>query len=214
MARALLVFLLTGVAAAAYDSSLSPRAIDDALAIGQSSVDSVRARFHAPYRIPVDRAPVDFVGVVTPFRRLVLAAEDRARLGMTRMRQPEALAVLAGHSGRLELFVELTFHPLNTFVGVPAYGVALARAGVSAPPVLPAALQRIPRFGPRMEGAPMSTPYPIPPQLPPGGQPLSGGTVIAAFDSARIDTGGRYEVVIDEAGKELGRILLDLARLR
>ncbi|OFW40259.1 MAG: hypothetical protein A3F70_17045 [Acidobacteria bacterium RIFCSPLOWO2_12_FULL_67_14] len=201
-------------AAAAYDPALNPQAIDEAIAIGQSPIESVRARFHAPYRVEVNRPPVDSLDLVTPFRRLELAAEERARLGLARMRQVEAIAALAEHGGRLELFLELTFHPLNTYVGVPAYAITLARAGVSEPPAAPSAVQRIPRFGPRLASGPFPTPYPIPLQLPPAGQPLTGGIVLAAFDSARLDTRGRYEVVIEESGKELGRVPLDLARLR
>lgn len=212
--RSLLVILLAGASATAYEPILNPQAIDEAIAIGYSTVESARARFHAPYRIAVNEPPIDYLDVVTPFRRLELAAEERARLGMPRMRRPEAVAALAEHGSRLELFLELTFHPLNTYVGVPAYAVTLAQAGVSVPPAAPSAVQRIPRFGPRLGSGPLPTPYPIPPQLPPVGQPLTGGTVIAAFDGGRLDPRGQYDVVIVESGKELATVRVDLARLR
>jgi hypothetical protein len=57
-------------------------------------------------------------------------------------------------------------------------------------------------------------PYPLPPSLPTGGEPVVGGTVIVTFDSQRLDPVASYDVVIQEAGKELAKVRLDLARLR
>lgn len=41
-----------------------------------------------------------------------------------------------------------------------------------------------------------------------------GGTLIAAFDGARIEPGAAYDVVVTEQGKELARAFVDLASLR
>jgi hypothetical protein len=209
--RLLLPVLMTTMAAA-YDRSLDLRAVDEAIAIGQSRDDRVRQRFHQPYRITVGRPPFDLVDVVTPFRRAELAAEERARSGGGLFRQREALAVLAEHGDTLELFVEATFHPQNAFVGVPRYAVTLTRPDQQGR-IEPRREQRIPRFGPRVDGIP-PLPYPIRPSLPAGGQPLAGGTVIASFDGQRLDSRAAYEAVIGEGGKELARVRLDLARLR
>src|SRR5688572_5242438 len=79
--RLAVCFLLCSVAAAAVETPLTPRAIDEALTIGQSTLERVRGRFHAPYRVAVNRGPVDYIEVITPFRRVALAGEERARIG-------------------------------------------------------------------------------------------------------------------------------------
>lgn len=208
--RFLAAILLSG-AAAAYDATPGPEALADAIRIGQSRIESVRTRYHQPYRIEVGRPPVDAIDLVTPFRRVVLAAEARARQGDRRFGQREALGVLREQRGRLTVFVELTFHPLNTYVGVPPYGVALTRAG-SPGRIEALDVQRIPRFGPRLVGTPL--PFPQIPVLPSAGQPVLGGTLVAGFDSARLDAAGVYDIVIEESGKELARASVDLGRLR
>ncbi|MGH9257251.1 MAG: hypothetical protein ACRD3C_22055 [Vicinamibacterales bacterium] len=197
---------------AAYDRSLDLRAVDDAMAIGQARDDVVRLRFHQPYRIPVGRLPIDYIDVVTPFRRVELAAEERARVGDRMFRQREALTVLAEHGDTLQLFVEAAFHPQNVYVRVPAYAVTLARPDQPAR-IRPRDEQRLPRFGPRVDSV-LPLPYPVAPSLPAGGQPLTGGTVIATFDGQRLDPGATYEVVIEEAERELARARLDLGKLR
>jgi hypothetical protein len=60
----------------------------------------------------------------------------------------------------------------------------------------------------------MQLPYPLPPGVPTGGEPLSGGTVIAGFDGKRLDSRAAYDVVIEESGKELARVRLELAAIR
>ena len=122
------VLLATGTTA--YERTLDLRAIDEAIMLGQSRDDAVRARFHRPYRLPVARPPIDYIDVVTPFRRVELAVEERARIGDRLFRQRDALDAVAAHGDTIELFTEATFHPQNTFVGVPAYGVTLARLDV------------------------------------------------------------------------------------
>lgn len=208
---AALLLLGGGGGAAAYNVTLGPEAIADAIRIGQSRVESVRVRYHQPYRIDVGRASVDAIDLVTPFRRVVLAAEERARQGDRRFGQREALGVLQEQRGRVTVFVELTFHPLNTYVGVPPYAVALAQAG-SPERVAAIDTQRIPRFGPRLAGTPL--PFPHVPVLPSAGQPVLGGTLVAGFDSGPLNTGGIYDVVIEESGKELTRTAVDLGKLR
>jgi hypothetical protein len=203
---------LLGSAAAAYEPTLDLHAIDEAVALGQSRVDAVRSRFHDAYRIHLGRPPFDDLDIVTPFRRVELAAEERARIGDRLFRQSEALAVAAEYGDRLQLFVELTFHPLNTFVGVPSYVVTLV-VPKQTTRVTPSDVQRIPRSQTRL-GAAAVLPYPLPPALPSLGQPLVGGTIIATFDGARLDRRGTYQVVIEENEKELVRVPVDLGKLR
>lgn len=195
---------------AAFDPSLDLRAIDEAIAAGHARSEAVRRRFHDGYRLQVGRAPVDFVEVITPFRRVALAAEERAQAGDRLFRQRDALDAAKQHGQTLQLAVELTFHPLNTYVGVPPYRVTLGRAGETTR-IEPRDLQRIPRSQPRVGGVSAS---PLSPGVPAAGQPVVGGTVLAIFDSARLDARGVYEVVIEEGAKELAKIRLDLNAVR
>jgi hypothetical protein len=146
--------------------------------------------------------------VITPFRRLVLASEDRARVGDRFFPQREAFELLAAQDGAIDVVVELTFHPLNTYIGVPDYEIALEdgpRVRLARNP------QRLSRFTPRVAGVPVPS---AGNGLPNGSQPLLGGTVIARFERADINVESRYDVVLLEYRKELARARIDLAVLR
>src|SRR4026209_1770745 len=144
-------------ALAASEPALDPRSLADAIELGQSRIDDVRSRFHAAYHIEVMQAPVDYIEVVTPFRRIALDAEARTRAGERLYGQREALATLADNPSRFDVVVELTFHPLNNYVGVPAFTVSLVPPG--GKPIEPRAISRVPRFGPRLSGMPLPFPY-------------------------------------------------------
>ena len=192
--------------------SLDPRAINDAIAIGQLRSEPDRVRFHAPYRLVVNRAPVDYIDVITPFRKVALAAEARAQIGDRSFGQRQAFEMLAATPPDLELQVELTFHPLNTFVGVPDYALSLVEQGGA--PVRPRSVDRIPRHEPRVGGLPLLLPNPGGVPLPTGGQPVLGGTIIARFDLRPLKPAGVYDVVVEEGGKDLARARVDFSRLR
>jgi hypothetical protein len=191
-------------------------AIQDALTIANSSFDSTHRRFHADYRFPVNRPPVDFVSVVSPFRRLVLAAETQERLGQRMYGQREALAALQPDPDRFEVYVELTFHPHNTFIGVPDYTIALEPITFRGPTVAPAEIERLSRFGPRLDDSsyPFPYPYTVVPRGPGGSEPLRGGTLIARIPGNRLDPKAGYEVIVLDGSKELARTRVDLSRLR
>src|SRR4051812_35452822 len=121
--RCFLAATLLAGAAAAYDGTLDRRAIEEAMSIGNSRVESVRLRFHQPYRLAVGRAPVDYIDVITPFRRVEIESETRARAGTRSLSQGEALSLLAANPEQIDFFVELTLHPMNTYVGLPDYRV-------------------------------------------------------------------------------------------
>jgi hypothetical protein len=214
--RAILLIVvppLIATAAAAYERTPDLRAIDDAVALGQSRDEAARRRFHQPYRINIGRPPFDYIDLVTPFRRVELAVEERARLGDRLFRQRDALTALSEHGDDLQIFVELSFHPQNTYVGVPAYVVSLSPLDVPAR-IESRGQQRIPRFGPRLGSGGTPLPYPVAPSLPSGGEPLTGGTVIVTFDGQQLDPGAMYEVVIEESKRELSKVRIDLAKLR
>ena len=204
--------LCVSVSVGAVQLTLDNRAVFDAIGIGQSRFDRERVGFHAPYRLRVARPPVDWIDVVTPFHRVVLAAEARARIGDRVFGQREAFAVLSDAPGQIDLIVELTFHPQNNFVGIPAYGITLIEPRGAK--VLPLRTDRYPRFQPRVATAT--------PELPlRGGAPISGksdpvlgGTIVAPFNGAGLDPMALYVVAVTEAGKELARAPMDLSKLR
>ena len=195
-----------------FERTLDPRSLSDAIDMGQRRVDDQRSRLHALYHVEVARAPVDYIEVVTPFRRVALEAEARTRAGERLFGQRQALATLGTDPSRVDIVIEMTFHPLNTFVGVPTYAVTL-QAVVDAPPLLPQQISHIPRFGPRLSTA---RPYPYSVGTPPqkGGQPLLGGTIVAMFDGLALDAQGSYVAVISDSGKELARARVDFTKLR
>lgn len=212
--HATLVLLLLLVASALFRAAqltLTPGEIEEAIRLGQTRIVADRTRFHAPYRILVTQAPVDYLDVVTPFRRVVLAADERARLGDRTFGQRQAIELLGTANGRFDVDVELTFHPLNTFVGMPAYDVALFRAGTR---IRPTVLDRVPRFGARVNDLPSSVPVTGGLIATGRSQPLLGGTLIAQFDGDAIEAKGTMDVVIADGDKELARATIDFARLR
>lgn len=217
MTRSLVAALVVAafpVAAGAIDLALDRFAIEQAMAIGNSPLEAERTRFHSAYRFPVGRAPVDYIDVVSPFRRIVVEAEIRARTGRRLLTQREAFEVLATAANELEIRVELTFHPHNVFIGVPEYEVRIESPGGADMPIRPKSIARFPRHGPRLEGFPL--PYPVPLEAPSiaGSQPMLGGTMAARFDVALVDARGRIDLVVAETKKELARARIDLGGLR
>jgi hypothetical protein len=196
----------------ALEPSLDRRAIEEAILIGQSRFDNERTRFHNGYRVAVSRPPVDWIDVITPFHRVALAAEGQARLGNRTFGQREARAALSNAPNLIELLIELTFHPLNTFVGVPAYDVMLSRA--QDKPMRAQFINRYPRFGPRTEVTAPALPNPNAAPVLGNGQPMLGGTVIAQFAADTIDSRGRYDIVITDGAKELVRTGVDFGKMR
>ena len=217
MRRLLLTVALAGLftnAGAAFQAMLDAPAIQEALSIGQSRLAAERSRFQQPYRVIVNAAPIDYIEIVTPFRRVELAAEARAAAGDRGFGQRQALELLAASADRLDIDVELTFHPLNTYIGVPGYTVTLAKAGGSGT-IAPLSVDRIPRFGPRVDGVPLAAPAPAAAviQRAPT-QPMLGGTVVARFDTQALDPMAVYVVLVTENDREAGRATVDLSRVR
>jgi len=191
-------------------------AIQHALSIANSSLESTHRQFHADYRFPVNKPPVDFISIVSPFRRLVLSAETEVRLGRRMFGQREAIAALRPDPDRFEVYAELTFHPHNTFIGVPAYTIELEPIAARGATVLPEAIDRLPRFGPRADDA--WYPFQYPPaagaRARAGSEPLLGGTLIARIPGGQLDPKAAYAVVVRDGAKELARARIELWRLR
>jgi hypothetical protein len=190
-------------------------AIQDALAIANSSLESTHRQFHGDYRFDVNRAPIDFISIVSPFRRLVLVAETEVRHGRRMFGQRDAIAALKPDPDRFEVFVELTFHPHNTFIGVPEYTIALEPWTARGGAIVPEAVDRLPRFGPRLEDGRYPVPYPpVGSRGPAGSEPLRGGTIVARVPGSQLDPKGGYTVIVRDGAKELARARVDLGRLR
>jgi hypothetical protein len=203
--------LLLSPSVRAVQPRLDRRAIEEAIFLAQSNLDAERLRFHAPYRIGVTSPPIDWIDVITPFHRVELAAETSDRAG-NRFGQREALQVLGTAVDQLDFLIEMTFHPFNTFIGVPNYTVTLV--GRTGPRVAPRRVERVPRFGPRVEAAAPTYPGTAGTARRGTGQPVVGGTLIAVFDLAGLDPEGRYEIVVTDGEMELTRAAVDLTQLR
>ncbi len=217
-ASSLVAVVLVGVSLCgrplqAFLAALDSQSINQAIAIGQTSIERDRREFHQPYRVVVARPPVDYIDLITPFRRVVIAAESQARQGSRRFGQRSALAILDAAPMQITLRVELTFHPQNTFVGVPDYNVALVNGSAR---VAALSIAREARFVVRTDDA-------LPPLSQPGGLirgpaatslPMLGGALVAVFDGRALSQTGSYDVVVSELGQELARARFALDALR
>ena len=219
VAAVLTTTALTAIATArtgAIDLRLDPATITQALSLGQTTIVSDLTRFHQPYRVDVSRPPVDYVEVVTPFRRVVLAAQARARAGDRRWGQRQAIELEAASPGQVDLYAEVTFHPLNTFVLVPAYRMRIALA--SGGTMQPRNGSSMPRYGARVDGGLVPyTPAPLPGGALPGrSEPMLGATILASFDGEALAAAcsRRCDVVIEEEGTSRVQVPLSLANLR
>jgi hypothetical protein len=204
---AVCIVLLSAAVTSTVQLRLDAQSILDAIAVGQASVESQRARFHAAYRIGVGQTPVDYIEVVTPFRRVAVEAERRARTGDRRFGQRQALEWLEAQGDGVELWLELTFHPLHTFVRVPDYGVAVHAPGGAA--VEARTTAQVPRHGARIERLPTREVIAAPTRL----EPLVGGTLIVELDGIS-DARATYTVVVSESGTELARASIPFGRMR
>jgi hypothetical protein len=207
-----LIALGGSVVTPAFDRELDRRAIELAQTQARAPDAAARQRLHAAYRLPVNEPPVDYVTIITPYRRVVLAAEEAFRAGRA-TGQRDALGALGDAPARVDIVVEFTFHPLNTFVGVPAYEVTLVPVLPGEDPIEPLSLSRVPRHGPRLVDPDVPVP-PSVPQVPDASEPMLGGTVIAVFDGNALDERGVYDVLIMEGDEEIARVPADLGAVR
>ena len=207
----LAALLTCSAAAGAFEQALDSRSLAEAIELGLSRIDDMRSRFHAAYRVEVMQPPVDTIDVVTPFRRIALDAEARTRAGERLYGQREALATLGDNPARVDLVVELTFHPLNNYVGVPDFTITLVSPAGAR--IDPSASSRAPRFGPRLSSA-LPYPYLTGGAGPQNGNALTGGLVVASFDGRALDPNGTYTILIRESEKDVAKASVNFGRLR
>jgi hypothetical protein len=204
--------LLPLTPAGAVDLTLSAQVINEALLFGQSRIDTERRRFHLLYRIPISTGEVDFIEVVTPYRRVVLAAEDHVASGDRGFGYRQALALLDATPQQLDLHVDLTFNPLNVYVGMPDYRITLA--GPDGRTLEPRTVAQYSRYTPRISERPSVTAVPGAPLQPGRSQPLIGGTIVTGFDGRLLLPKATYDVVIRLAGKVVSTARVDFSKMR
>ena len=223
MRRAAAAVILAGCALGtvirAFEVTIDPRGIDEAIRIAFSRIETERVGFHRPYRIGVGVPPVDWIDVITPFRRVELEAETRAEAGARVFSQRDALTVLSSTGQQIDVIVEMTFHPQNTFVGVPAYPVTLEEAPevpTTRPRtrVQPSGVEPVPRFLPRLGNTLLPFPYDGARRALRGTEPLLGGVIVNRFGIRALNAMGKYDVVVMDGGKEIARARLDFNALR
>jgi hypothetical protein len=135
LALVLLLAWTAGLSSRALQTPLDDAAVDRAMQIARGS-DRDRARFHAGYIVHVDDPLVEQIEIVSEFRRLVLIAEERLRLGdwmFTRSRR-EVDEALRPWRGLVTISARLRFNPLNVYVSVPPYEIVAGGAGAAVDP--------------------------------------------------------------------------------
>jgi hypothetical protein len=180
---------------AAIKIDISPQEVEQALTIARSR-DQDRAKFHAPYIKKVDTPFVEQAELVTEFRRVILLAEERARVGdryfgYSVTSATEALKVFRR---RVAVIARIRFHPQNNYVGVPevtisASGHDQALIGVRREPIMALSSGRKDEF-----------------------VPVLGALVEGVFEAEALK-GGVREFIVSLNGNELGRATFDLAAL-
>ncbi len=158
--------------------------------------DRERARFHERYIVPVSGVRIEYVTleqveVITEFRRLELIAEAHAGLNDSfgRAGTREVDEAFAPWRGRLSIVAHLRFDVANRVIsGPPDVTVVLDGARDMMPTTI------LPRTIGGGHGAP------------------TGETVEAVFDATAVGQATRT-VLVRWQGRELGRVIVDFARL-
>ena len=186
-------------AAVALVVSMTGSDIERALA-GARERDAERQQFHSRYLFNLTDPAVTQIEVITEFRRLVLIAEDHVLHGdfmFTRgVRAGEQ--ALAATRGMLTLRAQIRFNPLNTFVALPDYGLAVSGPSGALIPVDTHATPQYSNPFKNRQGKTVTS--------------LMGETVESDIPSADIgQTERTVAVTLDD--KEVARIRVDFRRL-
>jgi hypothetical protein len=123
-------------AAVALIVSMGAADMERALAIARAR-DSERQQFHSRYVFNLNDPAVTRIEVVTEFRRLVVIAEDHVLRGDSMFTRGLRAAeqALAPTRGMLTLRAQVRFNPLNVFVVLPAYALAVGSPAGALQPV-------------------------------------------------------------------------------
>jgi hypothetical protein len=192
--------LSVGTGRGAINVALSQGDIARALNIASES-EQVRARFHAPYVIPVNDSTVEQVDVITEFRRYVMAAEDQAKLGNwilaqggTDLSGRRITDMVLPWKSRVSIRTRLRFHPQNTYGDIPPIETLVGAPPIAALDVIRTSITA-PASGPK-----------------PGFQPLMGAVIETVFDAASLGrTSAPIRILLN--GREIKRLTVDFSRL-
>ena len=173
--------------------------IERALALARGR-DAERQQFHSRYVFNVADPAVTQIEVITEFRRLVIIAEDHVLHGdfmFTRgIRAGEQ--ALASSRGMLTLRAQVRFNPLNTFVALPDYALAVSGPSGSLIPVDTHATPQYSNPFKNRQGKTVTS--------------LMGETIEADAPSSDIgQTERAVAVTLDD--KEIARVKVDFSRL-
>lgn len=200
---------------------LTPDVVQRAIDQARTATPASRAAFHAPYMRRFEAPPVRRLSLVSEYRRVVLATEERLRLGDRLFGVRQGTEVVAPWRGGLEVIAELQFHPQHLLLTVPPYDILLwpEPAGAERAPMVPLSTDRVPSWGTPVEPAGPDDwggwwPFPVSPGVSGGGtQPLSGAWIRARFDARALPADARVTVLVKQATRTLATATFDLARL-
>jgi hypothetical protein len=184
-----------------FAASIDAAAIARAVALGRSSDPAARQRFHDAYVIPLNDSLLDRLEVVTEFRRVVLATEDRARAGDVDWGPRQAADMLQPWRDKITLILHVSFPPNNTYRVMPRFDIVLygrPQTG-AARRIEPLDLLETPRY--------------IADQPAPPGTPILAGVVRATFGTRDLDPRSVYLTGLAFEGRELRRVEVDFGRI-
>lgn len=130
--------------AGAIELGISRPEIERAIRLSRQG-EAERQRFHSKYTIRVGHPTVDALEVITELRRVVLAAEERARFGDRSFDAMDAERMLQPWRGRISIVAHLRFNPQNSLVTVPAYQMSLSDP-TNGREIIPLDIKRTPIF--------------------------------------------------------------------
>ena len=114
--------MLGAVSSAAIDLDITPDEVDRAIGIGRRG-EGAAATFHAAYIRALDSTSgtitVQRVEIVTPYRRIVLHAEARRRLGDYVVGRADVGPLLREWRSRVSVVATVRFHPQNLLTSLP-----------------------------------------------------------------------------------------------
>jgi len=169
--------------------------IERAIALGRSTDTAARQRFHDAYVVRLNDSLLDSLEIVTEFRRVVLATEDRARAGDIGWGARQAADMLQPWRNKVTLILHVTFPPNNAYRSMPRFDIVLYGRAGAAGRIEPLDLLATPRY--------------VSDQPAPPGTPILSGLVQATFAARELNPRAAYLGGIIFEGREVRRVEID-----